>query len=162
MFSIFKSVTLFFPKHRNFRVFWCNISEDLWRPREDERTKIQEASEDVTKGGIIFPSSKISYMEANTQKEEEIGVLGTRQHSHALDTHLCAPRHLTHGCKRLAPETSLTCVCRMVLGTWRLFLVGQGVVLWIFGGKACYFSLSLGGNSPYKYCSPHTLCPIQN
>jgi hypothetical protein len=29
--------------------------------------KIQETSEDITKGGILFPSPKTSYMEANTQ-----------------------------------------------------------------------------------------------
>jgi len=62
-------------------VFWCNsrrnnanrqskTSEDLRRPWEKEIMKIQAESEDVTKGGIIFPSSKISYMEANTQKDE--------------------------------------------------------------------------------------------
>jgi len=36
--------------------------------------KIQEASEDITKGGILFPSPKTSYMEANTQKDEEKGI----------------------------------------------------------------------------------------
>jgi len=35
--------------------------------------KIQEASEDIAKGGILFPSPKISYMEANTEKDEETG-----------------------------------------------------------------------------------------
>jgi len=34
---------------------------------------IQEASEDVTKGGIFFSSSKTLYIEANTWKCEETG-----------------------------------------------------------------------------------------
>jgi len=33
--------------------------------------KIQEVSEDITKGEIMFPSPKTSYMEANNQKDEE-------------------------------------------------------------------------------------------
>ncbi|RHN53110.1 hypothetical protein MtrunA17_Chr6g0487911 [Medicago truncatula] len=33
---------------------------------------IQEASNDITKGGIMFPCSKASYMKANTQKDKEI------------------------------------------------------------------------------------------
>lgn len=30
--------------------------------------KIQEAPEEITEGGIVFPSPKTSYMEENTQK----------------------------------------------------------------------------------------------
>jgi hypothetical protein len=75
--------------------------------------KIQEASKDVTKGEIMFPISKTSYMEANTQKEEEIGVMEPNQHSHVLDTKLCVNRHmrrrLTHASRCLAPETPHTC-----------------------------------------------------
>jgi len=33
--------------------------------------QIQETSEDFTEGGIMFPSSKTSYNEANTLKGEE-------------------------------------------------------------------------------------------
>jgi len=33
--------------------------------------KIKEASEDFTKGGILIPGPKKTYMEANTQKDEE-------------------------------------------------------------------------------------------
>jgi len=33
--------------------------------------KIQEASENITNGGIMFPSPNTSYMEANTQKDGE-------------------------------------------------------------------------------------------
>jgi len=154
MFFIFESAILLFPKHSYFRVFWCNsrrnhanrqnkTSEDLWRPWEDERTNIQQASEDVTKGRTMFPSFKTSYMEANTQKDEEIGVLGTTWYSHKPDTQLCEPRHmsrrLAHGCRRMEPETSLTCACRMVLGAWHLFLASQGVILWLFGGKGLVF-----------------------
>jgi len=32
---------------------------------------IQEASKDIAKRGILFTSSKTSYIEANTQKDEE-------------------------------------------------------------------------------------------
>jgi hypothetical protein len=35
------------------------------------RLKIQEASEDFTKGGILSPSSKTSYFEENTKTDEE-------------------------------------------------------------------------------------------
>jgi hypothetical protein len=154
MFSILKYVVLFFLKHSNFMVFRCNsrrnranrqikTSEDLWRPWKDERSEIQEASEDVTNGGIMFPSSKTSDMEAKTQKDKEIGVMGTRHHSHALGTQFCAARHmrrrLTHGCRRLAPKTSVTYVGCMVLGTLCRFLEGQGAVLWLLGGKSPVF-----------------------
>jgi len=33
--------------------------------------KIQESSKYVTKGGIMFPSSNSSYIEANTQKDKK-------------------------------------------------------------------------------------------
>jgi hypothetical protein len=33
--------------------------------------EIQEASEDITRGGIMFLSLKTSYMEGNTQKDDE-------------------------------------------------------------------------------------------
>jgi len=33
--------------------------------------KIQETSEDIIKGGIMFPSPNTYYMEANTQRDEE-------------------------------------------------------------------------------------------
>jgi len=46
--------------------------------------KIQEASEDVTKEGIMFPNSKTSYMEANTKKDDEIGITGPKHQLHAL------------------------------------------------------------------------------
>jgi len=66
MFSKFESLILFFSKHRNFRVFWCNLrrndanrksktSEDLRRLSEDQRMKIQEPSKE---GEILFPSSR--------------------------------------------------------------------------------------------------------
>jgi len=35
------------------------------------RFKIQEASEDITEGGIMFSSSKTSYFEENTKTDEE-------------------------------------------------------------------------------------------
>jgi len=36
-----------------------------------QRLKIQKASEDVTEGEILFPSSKTSYIEENTKTGEE-------------------------------------------------------------------------------------------
>jgi len=39
--------------------------------------KIQEVSKDVTEGGILLPSSKTSYIEANTLKGEETDVFST-------------------------------------------------------------------------------------
>jgi hypothetical protein len=100
--------------------------------------KIQEALEDITEGGILIPSSKTSYMEENIQKEEEIGVMGPKQHSHA-------PRHML---RRLAQKITHICACRMVrgachmiLGFFRLFLAGQGVVLCVFVAKCPIFYL---------------------
>ena len=40
--------------------------------------KIQEASEDITEGGILFPSSKTSYIEENTKTGEENGRFSTK------------------------------------------------------------------------------------
>jgi len=42
--------------------------------------KIQEISKDITKGRIMFPSPKTSYIEANTQKDEETGVTRRKIH----------------------------------------------------------------------------------
>jgi len=36
-----------------------------------QRLKIQEALKDFTKGGIMFPTSKISYFEENNKTGEE-------------------------------------------------------------------------------------------
>ena len=36
-----------------------------------QRLKIQQASEDITEGGIAFPISKTSYIEENTKRGEE-------------------------------------------------------------------------------------------
>ena len=47
------------------------------------RIKIQEASEDITKGGILLPSSKTTYIEANTEKGDETGVSGPVKLNHA-------------------------------------------------------------------------------
>jgi len=41
--------------------------------------KTQEASKDFTKGEILFPNSKTSYIETNAQKS----VFSTRWHTHA-------------------------------------------------------------------------------
>jgi hypothetical protein len=45
-----------------------------------QRLKIQMASEDVTKGGILFPSSKTSYIEENTKTDEEKGISAMNLH----------------------------------------------------------------------------------
>jgi hypothetical protein len=42
--------------------------------------KIQEASADIIKGGIMFPNPKTSYIEANTQKDEETNVKRRKIH----------------------------------------------------------------------------------
>ena len=45
--------------------------------------KIQEGSEDITRGRIMFLCPKTSYMKANTQEDKKNKHLGTGQHSHA-------------------------------------------------------------------------------
>jgi len=42
-----------------------------------QRLKIQEVSEDVIEGEILFPSSKTSYFEENTKTGEENGHFST-------------------------------------------------------------------------------------
>jgi len=68
--------------------------------------RIQETSKDIIERGTLFPGSKTSHMEGNTQKNKEIGVSAPRQHSHSPGTHLCAHRHMlrcvSHGSRRLA------------------------------------------------------------
>jgi len=44
---------------------------------ERRRLMIQKASEDVTEGGIMFPSFKTSYIEENTKTGEKYRNLGT-------------------------------------------------------------------------------------
>jgi len=41
--------------------------------------KIQEASEDITEGKIMFSCPKASYMEANTQKDEETKIYAPKR-----------------------------------------------------------------------------------
>jgi len=53
--------------------------------------KIQEASEDITKGGIMISSPMTSYMKSNTQKDEETG---DYTHKHTI-------MHLEHAARRL-------------------------------------------------------------
>lgn len=48
--------------------------------------KIQEASEDFTKGGIMFLSSKTSYIEANTLEGEEPSIFSTERTHKLPDT----------------------------------------------------------------------------
>jgi hypothetical protein len=48
--------------------------------------KIKKASKDIIKGGILFPSPKISYMEANTQKDDETCI-------YMLEITLGSPKH---------------------------------------------------------------------
>jgi len=47
--------------------------------------KIQVASEDITKGEIMFSSPKTSYKEGNTKKDEELG-------DYAHENELVCPR----------------------------------------------------------------------
>jgi len=55
--------------------------------------KIQVASKDIAEGEILFPSPNISYMEANTQKNEETYIYAPeRTHGrpdHAFYAHSC-------------------------------------------------------------------------
>jgi len=53
--------------------------------------KIQEISQDVTEGEILFLSSRTLYIKANTQKDEETDNLST------ISTHMCP----THSIARL-------------------------------------------------------------
>lgn len=54
--------------------------------------KIQEASQDVTRGEIMFPDSKTSYTEANTQNDEETMIYALKR-THGRPEHdLCALR----------------------------------------------------------------------
>nr|ABE87605.1 hypothetical protein MtrDRAFT_AC153123g6v2 [Medicago truncatula] len=75
--------------------------------------KIQEALENITKGGISLPNSKTSYIEANIEKDKGTTVSAPRQHSYACGTQFRAPRpmltRLMHGSRRLEPVTPLTC-----------------------------------------------------
>jgi len=78
MFSIFESVIRVFPKYNNFRVFLMQFTKKSCKSAMQDirrfmwslgrrRFKIQEASENVTEGGILFPSFKTSYMKENTK-----------------------------------------------------------------------------------------------
>jgi len=48
--------------------------------------KIQEVLEDLTEGGILFSGPKTSYMEANTQKDEET-CISARDDTHRRPEH---------------------------------------------------------------------------
>jgi len=102
IFSMFVSVILFFPKHSNSRVFltWftkksCkSAKQDIWRLVKTlgrSRMKNHEASEDVTEGGILFPGSKTSVMEANTQTDGKTEIYAF-EHTRRRPEHVpCAP-----------------------------------------------------------------------
>jgi len=48
--------------------------------------KIQEASKDIREGGILFPCPKTSYIEANTQKDEETGISARQNRDELANT----------------------------------------------------------------------------
>jgi len=52
--------------------------------------KIQEASEHLTEGEIMFPDPKTSYMEANTQNDKKTKNLGPRSTLMRLGSDLCS------------------------------------------------------------------------
>jgi len=83
-----------------------SAKQDIRRFEDLGKMKKQRFNRPQKTGGMLFPSSKTSYMETNTQKDEEMGISRPRQHSHVPSTHFCAPEHMM---KRLTPENLLTC-----------------------------------------------------
>jgi hypothetical protein len=103
--------------------------------------KIQEALEDFTEGGIMFPGPKTTYLEANTQndgKTEKKGPVCTHMRlGHGeFYTHM----HLGH------------VVCALCTEKVR----GKNVFFLLFLGKSRVFCPNSGGNSPHKYRLPHS------
>ena len=143
MFSIFEFVILVFLKHCIFRGFWSNSRRNHANQKiknnwiivkiQETRIMIQEASEDLQMGGILFPKYWCKLFEG----------LG-----HDLASHV--PSAFT---MRLGHETCFTLMCL------RLFLYAPCMqkleaqlsfpasVL----GKARTFSPKPGTNSHYKY-----------
>jgi len=69
---------------------------------------------------------------------------------------------MVHEKKRLAPNLTLICTWRMVLGTWSLCLAAQGVVYDFLVQKARDFSPSSCWNSLCKYRISHSQFLNQN
>ena len=65
--------------------------------------KIHEASYEITEGGILFPCLKTSYMEPNTQKDEET-FRDMTTHSGALEHGPCASSI------DMLPEHAFSCI----------------------------------------------------
>jgi len=146
MFFIFESIIIFFPKHRIFVVIHeknyayrqSKTSEDLWSPWEDEEWKFKRPQKTLQREELCFQVPR--------DQGDETWVFSTERHTHAPIAQKGTPgaqelyaQRLTHECRRLTPKPPLTHVWRMVLGTWRLFLAGQGAVLWFFGEEISIF-----------------------
>jgi hypothetical protein len=137
-------VIILFSKHINSRVFWCNSQRNhanrQRKTPEYFRKIINEDSRGhgrlYTKGGILFPSPKTSYMEVNTQKDEETCI-------YAMEIILGHPEHtettlMPLACARARENQSIIAFCYCLVE------------------KSRFLSPTSGGNSPYKYHSSHS------
>jgi len=92
--------------------------------------KIQEASKEFTEGEYMFPGPETSYMEANTLKDLKMDKKGPERTHMRLGHGVCAPSTEECGQKTTFPT-----------------------FLW---EKSRFLGPTSCGNSPYKYCIPHS------
>ena len=92
--------------------------------------KNQEASKDIKRGGILFPSPKTSYMDANTQKYKETYI-------YAWEITLGRPEQ---GPCPLSMQKLHSCAPRMAQVHWAWGNSSQSWYLLLLSGKAQFFA----------------------
>jgi len=78
--------------------------------------KIQNASKDIKKGGNLFPSSKTSYIEENTQKDKQTSVYVRENTMGHLKHVSCAPSVQKNTLGRHKCEAGALSVAKLQLG----------------------------------------------
>ena len=122
--------------------------------------KNHEASEDVTEGGILFPGSKTSVMEANTQTDGKTEIYAF-EHTRRRPEHVpCAPSipQVPRACILCTLRRSNHSLCApSIAECWpKLFFT---TFQW---EKAQFLGPNSGVNFPYKYHIPHSQFLIKN
>jgi len=172
MFSIFKSIILFFLKHNNFIVFCYNsrrnhayrqikTSEDMWSLSEDEERRFKRVQKTLQREELCSQVPR-NLTQKQTPKKAKKHVFSAPDDTHMVPSHKVGrqvPRNTTlgrlvHEGRRLAPNPSLR--YSHAPGAYSLRAKA------LFVKKARYFSQSSGGNSSYKYRIPYSVFLIQN
>jgi len=133
---------------RNHAYWQSKTSEDLWSLWEEEEWRFKWSQKTWQREELCSQAQDILYRSKHPKRQWNRCFQYRIAHTYAQRTKWGAwrqsPMNSTHRrlvreFRRLAPELPLTCVWRMFRGAQRLFLAGQGVIMWLFGVKSPIF-----------------------